>query len=62
MKLKQGEDLLKYVTERTIQYIETPKEVRKQNHSGSKEPWEYRWFGLIPLAIHLWFKNKKKHK
>ncbi|MCZ8514366.1 YqzE family protein [Paenibacillus filicis] len=52
-----GEDLVKYVTERVVEYMETPKAVRKQvrrDRRIMREPWQTRWFGMVPLALRMW--------
>ncbi|MED4601759.1 YqzE family protein [Paenibacillus validus] len=53
----KGDELAKYVIERVVRYMETPKEVRKQARAGRKElkeHWEVRWFGMLPLALRMW--------
>lgn len=45
------------MTEQFIKYMETPKEVRKQTRASQREVrehWQYRWFGMLPLAIRMW--------
>lgn len=51
------EDLVKYLTERVVAYIETPRDVRKQvrlDRRVLREPWQTRWFGMLPLAMAMW--------
>lgn len=60
MSLKQGEDLLKYVTERTIHYINTPREERKSQRNAVKGTWKHTWFGMLPLAFQMWMGKKRK--
>ncbi|AQR79565.1 YqzE family protein [Paenibacillus larvae] len=58
----KGDDLVKYITERVITYIDTPRELRKEKRKqqkAQKEPWTTRWFGLLPLSISLWNRNRK---
>lgn len=59
---KSGTDLLKYVTERTVKYLETPKIERKQHKLQTKETWRYRWFGMLPLAIEMWLNKRRAEK
>lgn len=61
----KGDDLVKYITERVITYMDTPKELRKEKRKqqkDQKEPWTTRWFGLLPLAISLWNQNRKDNR
>ncbi|MEK8130505.1 YqzE family protein [Paenibacillus filicis] len=56
----KSDELVKYVTERVVRYIDTPREVRKQARAGRKETrerWEVRWFGMLPLALGMWRKR-----
>ncbi|WP_106766286.1 YqzE family protein [Paenibacillus faecalis] len=53
--MASSNDLIKYITERVVNYIDTPKEVRKQGRR--KEPWTVRWFGMIPFSMSLWKKD-----
>ncbi|UNK17036.1 YqzE family protein [Paenibacillus sp. N3/727] len=50
--MANSNDLIKYITERVVTYIDTPKEVRKGRRV--KEPWIVRWFGMIPFSVSLW--------
>ena len=50
--MANSNDLIKYITERVVTYIDTPKEVRKKGRG--KEPWTVRWFGMIPFSLSLW--------
>jgi hypothetical protein len=64
MKLKSGEELIKYITEQTVEYIERPKAEKKQQRTfrkDQKEPWSYKWFGMVPMAFHMW-KQKRQSK
>lgn len=56
--MAKGEDLIKYITQRVVTYMETPKEARMEHRvKQSREPWQYRWFGMLPLAIQLWLEK-----
>ncbi|SMF78777.1 YqzE-like protein [Paenibacillus uliginis N3/975] len=50
--MANSNDLIKYITERVVTYIDTPKEDRKRRRG--KEPWTVRWFGMIPFSVSLW--------
>ncbi|WP_159887195.1 YqzE family protein [Paenibacillus puerhi] len=61
----KGDELVKYVTERVVRYMDTPKEVRRQVRAGrkeSREHWEVRWFGMLPLAIRMWSNRLVRRK
>jgi hypothetical protein len=63
--LAKGDELVKYVTEQLLDYIETPKEVRRQVREHQKEirvNWQYRWFGMIPFAIRMWLDGLRHKK
>ncbi|MDF2669923.1 MAG: hypothetical protein K0R67_2229 [Paenibacillus sp.] len=58
----KSEDLIKYITEQVVTFMETPADVRKENRKvlrGQKEPWKSRWFGMIPFAISMWLEERK---
>lgn len=60
----KGDELVKYITERAVSYMELPKDVRRQYRlerriKRRELPWTYRWFGLLPFSIGLWFGQKK---
>lgn len=54
--MAKGDELVKYITERVVDYVETPREVRRER-SKPKEPWTRRWFGMIPFSLSLWAKE-----
>ena len=62
---KKGEELVKYITEQVVVYMETPKDVRKQ-HRQTREPWVLKWFGYLPYSILKWaqgtFKVSRVHE
>lgn len=51
-------EYVKFLTKKFVNYMETPKNVRKENRAV-KESWGYRWFGMIPLSIKMIF-NKQR--
>ncbi|WP_018750664.1 YqzE family protein [Paenibacillus sanguinis] len=64
--MAKGDELVKYITERVVDYVETPREVRRER-SKPREPWTQRWFGMIPFSLSLWAKelpkvNRRKEK
>lgn len=61
MAVKGGSELVKYMTEQLVAYMETPAETRKQSRTSAKaarEPWLTRWFGWGPLSLMLWWRGK----
>lgn len=52
----KGDELVKYITERVVDYVETPKEVRRERSRG-KQSWSQTWFGMIPFSISLWLRQ-----
>lgn len=53
--MASANDLIRDMTERFVRYIETPKETRRAARpSRPKEAWQYRWFGLVPVALKVW--------
>ncbi|OZB96789.1 YqzE family protein [Paenibacillus sp. XY044] len=47
--MASGDELVKYITERVVSYMETPKEERRKQKY--KEPWTVKWFGMIPFSL-----------
>ncbi len=57
------EDWIKYMTEKLVVYVETPREVRKQkrsDHKQAKEPWLTRWFGVPGMSMLIWFRGHRR--
>ncbi|WP_454190466.1 YqzE family protein [Paenibacillus sp. Marseille-Q7038] len=57
--MAKGNDLIRYITEQVVEHMEKPKEERKSLRKR-KEPWQTRWFGMLPLGVSMWAKDKKK--
>ena len=58
-------DYVKYVTEQLVNYMDKPKEVRKELKTQKKlerDPVVTQLFGVIPLSIMLFVKNRKSKK
>lgn len=58
MGAPSGDELVKYITERFVGYIETPKEERSR--SKDKTPWSVTWFGMLPVGLSLWRSGRKE--
>jgi 5'(3')-deoxyribonucleotidase len=57
--MAKSDELVKYITQRVVHYIDTPKDERKAR-TKAKEPWTMKWFGMIPFAVSLWVGKKEK--
>ncbi|NGM84471.1 YqzE family protein [Paenibacillus sp. 7124] len=53
-----GEDLVKYITEKVVVYMESPRESRGRSRAG-KQPWSQRWFGMLPVGLSIWRSSRK---
>ncbi len=64
--MAKGDEYVKFVTERFVNYMETPREERKQIRTSAKarrEPWLTRWFGYGPMSIMLWWRGRaERHR
>lgn len=55
-------DYVKYLTQTVVKYIDQPKAEReraKQVKKEEREPFLYKWFGILP---YLFYHNMKKKK
>jgi hypothetical protein len=55
-------DYVKYLTQTVVKYIDQPKEDREKVKLAKKEerePFLYKWFGILP---YLFYYNMKKKK
>ncbi|MCM3205261.1 YqzE family protein [Paenibacillus illinoisensis] len=57
--MAKSDELVKYITQRVVHFMDTPKEERK-GRSKIKEPWAMKWFGMLPFAVSLWVGEKEK--
>ncbi|PQP80168.1 YqzE family protein [Paenibacillus sp. PCH8] len=57
--MAKSDELVRYITQRVVHYIDTPKDERK-DRAKRKEPWTMKWFGMIPFAVSLWVGKKEK--
>jgi len=48
-----GEELVKYITEKVVVYMENPRSSRARSEEP-KQPWSQKWFGMVPLGITIW--------
>lgn len=52
-----SQEYVRYLTEKFVKYVETPKEQRVKK---PKESWSYHWFGMLPFALRMMFRRKIK--
>ncbi|UOE95884.1 YqzE family protein [Alkalihalobacillus sp. LMS39] len=58
-------DIVKYITQQFVTYVDQPSEKRKeirQERKSSKSPMHYQMFGMIPLALSIFFKNSRSKR
>ena len=59
----KGQEFVKYVTEKVVHYIDTPSDQRREKRAlrkQSSEPWQTRWFGMIPMALSMLVEQGKQ--
>ncbi|GGF70022.1 hypothetical protein GCM10010912_14070 [Paenibacillus albidus] len=54
-----GEELVKYITEKVVVYIEDPRSI-KERRAAAKQPWSQKWFGMLPLSWSIWWSKWKR--
>jgi len=57
--MAKSDELVKYITQRVVHYMETPREERKGQRK-TKEPWAVKWFGMLPYGISMWVRRKDR--
>ncbi|MFC4388547.1 YqzE family protein [Gracilibacillus marinus] len=55
------DEYVKYVTQRVVKYMETPKAERKKIKTEKKETRSQssHWFGVLPFAFRLFLQRRK---
>lgn len=48
-----GDELVKYITEKVVVYMEDPRASRERR-KAEKQPWAEKWFGMLPLSLSIW--------
>jgi len=59
--MADSDEWVKYMTERFVTYVETPKAERKERRRTAKavrEPWLTKWFGVAPAGVILWWRSR----
>lgn len=65
MIMAGGKELVKYMAEKFVAYVETPSEERKQAKTSAKanrEHWLTRWFGWGPMSLVLWWRRREQRQ
>ncbi|MEW9107721.1 YqzE family protein [Cytobacillus gottheilii] len=60
----KSNDYVKFMTETFVKYMDQPKDERKKNRQQKKvekEPFLFRWFGVIPYVFYYGLKTKRKN-
>ncbi|MCM3730666.1 YqzE family protein [Fictibacillus nanhaiensis] len=58
-----GTDVVKYLTQKIVKYLDEPKAVRKERKltkKNEKEPLLTYLFGVLPMGLGLAFRKKRK--
>ena len=55
-------DYVKFMTQTAVKYMNQPKDERarqRMERKNNKEPFLYRWFGVVPMAAYLFGREVK---
>jgi len=58
-------DLAKLAAEKLIYTLETPREVRREQKAQrrvQREPWTMRYFGMLPMSLHVWWSGRRSRR
>ncbi|GGM31665.1 hypothetical protein GCM10011351_17320 [Paraliobacillus quinghaiensis] len=62
-----GNDIVKYITEEFVKYVDMPKSERIQYKQKKKETKQEtqsqlsnKWFGMLPVSFKIWRNNHKR--
>lgn len=62
MSLLSNNDYVKYMTQRIVKYMDTPKDQRKKQKEERKQQdiaYSNKWFGVLPFAVRLLIQKRK---
>ena len=59
--MAKSDELVTYITQRIVRYIETPRDIRR-SQKKTREPWMSKWFGMMPLALKMWIKSARRSR
>ncbi|QGH34912.1 YqzE family protein [Gracilibacillus salitolerans] len=57
-----SDDYVKYMTQRIVKYMDTPKNERKKQKIERKQQdiaYSNKWFGVLPFAFRLFIQKRK---
>ncbi|HEX7056647.1 MAG TPA: YqzE family protein [Bacilli bacterium] len=60
-----SEELVKYLAEQFVHFLETPKEKRraqKIERRKARGKWSLNWFGLLPVTLSVWTGRLRRRK
>jgi len=57
--MAKSDELVKYITQRVVTYIDTPKPERQERPVVVKEHWMIRWFGVVPFGVQIWLNGRR---
>lgn len=64
--MAKSDELVKYITQRVVNYVDTPPEIRRSRRmewkQRPKETLDYRLFGLASVSVRMWLDKAKKLK
>ncbi|WP_052487370.1 YqzE family protein [Gordoniibacillus kamchatkensis] len=58
--MAKSDELIKYITQRVVTYMDTPPDERRRTRESVKVRrgrWDVRWFGMLPLAAAMWLRG-----
>lgn len=58
--MAKSDELIKYITQRVVSYMDTPRDERRRSKESVKVKrgrWDVRWFGMMPLALAMWLRG-----
>ncbi|MFB5760559.1 YqzE family protein [Paenibacillus medicaginis] len=56
--MAKGDELVRYITEQVVKYIELPRDVRRARRM-ERESWRTKWFGMLPFSFSMWLKSSR---
>ncbi|WP_010274717.1 YqzE family protein [Paenibacillus senegalensis] len=64
--MAKSDELVKYITQRVVHYVDTPPEIRRSRRQEwkqrPKETLDYRLFGLASLSVRMWLNKAKRFR
>jgi hypothetical protein len=57
-----GDELVKYITEKVVVFIEDPRGSIRARKETVKQSWSEKWFGMIPMSWSIWRGTRSRKK